>query len=309
MIRIAKTLVLVLLGFGCGDGEIIGPGSDDAAVTVFDGGGADARAADARDSDSGPADACTPGVCAADNCATMSDGCGGQLTCGPCTGAGQECGADGVANVCGRPGDILVVDPSCFFTVVTVDDERSFQVGVAGTSYAWISIEYEVIHGGWREDLYDREVLNHGLVGLSRNVPDFVGGYILGNAAQIHPQVANLDRKSVFYGRVDLEEKPPGQGYTGYTSWRDAMAWVAGETYRVRIVLDAVAAEQRLEIFHDAADPEVTHVGPIGYFEPALTSAGFTLTFGGIESAEREVKPLGWEFCNLLVEGETLESE
>src|SRR5207244_9689704 len=49
-----------------------------------------------------PTAACTPTTCAAQgkNCGTISDGCGGTLTCGVCT-APQTCGGGGVANVCG----------------------------------------------------------------------------------------------------------------------------------------------------------------------------------------------------------------
>src|SRR5207247_1290616 len=49
-----------------------------------------------------PPPACTPTTCAAQgkNCGTISNGCGGTLTCGACT-APQTCGGGGVANVCG----------------------------------------------------------------------------------------------------------------------------------------------------------------------------------------------------------------
>jgi hypothetical protein len=45
---------------------------------------------------------CTPTSCAAQgkNCGTISDGCGGSLTCGACSGS-QTCGGGGVSNVCG----------------------------------------------------------------------------------------------------------------------------------------------------------------------------------------------------------------
>jgi len=51
---------------------------------------------------------CAPTTCAAQakNCGTISDGCGGTLTCGTCTG-GETCGGGGVANVCGASGDLL----------------------------------------------------------------------------------------------------------------------------------------------------------------------------------------------------------
>jgi hypothetical protein len=46
--------------------------------------------------------ACVPTTCAAQgkDCDTISDGCGGTLSCGSCT-APQSCGGGGVANVCG----------------------------------------------------------------------------------------------------------------------------------------------------------------------------------------------------------------
>lgn len=49
-----------------------------------------------------PPVACTPQSCASQGktCGTISDGCGGTLTCGTCAG-GQSCGGGGVANVCG----------------------------------------------------------------------------------------------------------------------------------------------------------------------------------------------------------------
>jgi hypothetical protein len=45
---------------------------------------------------------CTPTTCAAAGatCGTIPDGCGGTLSCGPCT-APQTCGGGGIANVCG----------------------------------------------------------------------------------------------------------------------------------------------------------------------------------------------------------------
>jgi hypothetical protein len=45
---------------------------------------------------------CTPTTCAAQgkNCGSISDGCGGTLSCGTCTSP-QTCGGGGTANVCG----------------------------------------------------------------------------------------------------------------------------------------------------------------------------------------------------------------
>ena len=52
-----------------------------------------------------PSVSCTPRSCAsqAKNCGSLSDGCGGTLSCGSCTG-GLSCGGGGVANVCGGTG-------------------------------------------------------------------------------------------------------------------------------------------------------------------------------------------------------------
>ncbi|MBL8950189.1 MAG: hypothetical protein JNK82_05395, partial [Myxococcaceae bacterium] len=46
---------------------------------------------------------CTPATCASagTNCGTMPDGCGGTLSCGSCSVAGESCGGAGTANVCG----------------------------------------------------------------------------------------------------------------------------------------------------------------------------------------------------------------
>jgi hypothetical protein len=49
--------------------------------------------------------ACTPITCASvgANCGSIADGCGGLVDCGNCP-AGQECGYNNVANVCGSGG-------------------------------------------------------------------------------------------------------------------------------------------------------------------------------------------------------------
>src|SRR5262249_42203613 len=56
---------------------------------------------------------CTPTTCAAQgkNCGSISDGCGGTLTCGTCT-APQTCGGGGVSNVCGAPSCTPETDAS-----------------------------------------------------------------------------------------------------------------------------------------------------------------------------------------------------
>jgi probable HAF family extracellular repeat protein len=49
-----------------------------------------------------PAPTCAPVTCASlgKNCGTISNGCGGTLTCGACSGS-LTCGGGGIANVCG----------------------------------------------------------------------------------------------------------------------------------------------------------------------------------------------------------------
>ncbi len=48
---------------------------------------------------------CVPATCMSlgKNCGTLSDGCGGTLSCGTCEVSGESCGGAGTANVCG-PG-------------------------------------------------------------------------------------------------------------------------------------------------------------------------------------------------------------
>jgi len=285
-----------------------GRGGEDATTQDASTPGSDAAPADdaAPPDDATPPDddACVPALCAPETCGILPDGCGGDLDCGGCDNLGETCEGSGVPNTCGAANTILHAEPGCFLDMVDVNS--SWEVDVGGTdTYAWIAIEYDTVHGGWRTDLYSREVLNHGLFGFTRNAATFPERYILGNAAQIHPAHPTLDRKSVFYGRVDLETKPPGEGWTGYTSWRDPYPWTPGETYHVRIVLDAVAQEQILEIYHGGV-LDLSRVGPIPYFDPTLTAVVWTATFGGEESADREVKPLGWQFCNLLIEADEL---
>ncbi|MFH2008322.1 MAG: hypothetical protein ABI333_17185 [bacterium] len=300
---VPSVLVALLLGGGGCDSSSSGtdPGVDaslaDTAVP-----GPDASAV--PDAEVVFPDGCVPAVCQAGQCGALEDGCGGSLDCGGCANLGETCGGAGVPNECGPPFPILHAEPGCFLDMVDTSSEWEISVG-GGVTYSRMAIEYDTVHGGWRTDLYSREVLNHGLFGFTRDVSFFPGRYILGNAAQIHPAHPTLDRKSVFYGRIDLEEKPPGEGWTGYTSWRDDFPWTEGETYHVFILLDAVAQEQILEIYH-TGQQVLQRIGPIPYFDPSLTTVSWTARFGGEESTDREVKPVGWQFCNLLIRGEEL---
>ncbi len=58
---------------------------------------------------------CSPTTCAAQgaNCGSISDGCGGTVDCGTCTGY-DTCGGGGIPNVCGcRPRTCADVGASC----------------------------------------------------------------------------------------------------------------------------------------------------------------------------------------------------
>jgi hypothetical protein len=107
---------------------------------------------------------CTPTTCAAQgkNCGTISNGCGGTLTCGVCT-APNTCGGGGVANVCGvgapapvpttalltltatgRAGVSVLSSPAGLSVPVGTTGSASFPVGTsitlsatAGRSVIW----------------------------------------------------------------------------------------------------------------------------------------------------------------------------
>jgi hypothetical protein len=89
--------------------------------------------------------ACTPTTCAAQgkNCGTISNGCGGTLSCGACA-APQTCGGGGVANVCGggtsataqltvtatgRPGESILSNPAGINVAVGTTGSASFATG------------------------------------------------------------------------------------------------------------------------------------------------------------------------------------
>jgi hypothetical protein len=89
--------------------------------------------------------ACTPTTCAAQgkNCGTISNGCGGTLSCGACA-APQTCGGGGVANVCGggttataqltvtatgRSGESILSSPAGINVAVGTTGSASFATG------------------------------------------------------------------------------------------------------------------------------------------------------------------------------------
>ena len=207
-----------------------------------------------------------------------------------------------------EPGALLLAsEDGWFYECEAGVPNYERRVGTVGETYAWITIEYDMLAAAWREDAFDRPILLHVLMGFRRDVPDFVGRYILGHSAEIEPDKPGLDRMSIFHGRRNLDTYPAGMGYMGYIGFRGSHPWQIGETYHVRVLLDAVAKRQRIEL---SVGGEVVHtkVGDIDYYEPALSQSGFFVDFGGNESdaGGREVRPYGWRFGNLRIYAETL---
>lgn len=206
-------------------------------------------------------------------------------------------GTDAAADDAG-PTPLVAFD-GCF-TIESPEDNMQLPFGEVGTEYSLIVIELEAVHGGWREELYDRDILNHNLFGLSRNAPTSVGRYILGLGAQIRASVPSLRRRAIFYGRVDLEMRPMGMGFMGYTSFRDDVPWTIGARYQVRVELDATAQEQRIEILEEGA-PFTAITGAIDYYDASLSTSGWVLELGSEDSEFRDVSPVGWQLCNVRV--------
>jgi hypothetical protein len=57
-----------------------------------------------------PPAACIPAKCEAEMCGVVSDGCGGLINCGPCTG-GRQCGPGGCETGTGVDVSVLVPLP------------------------------------------------------------------------------------------------------------------------------------------------------------------------------------------------------
>lgn len=174
--------------------------------------------------------------------------------------------------------------------------------GEVGTQYDQIVLALTMILGPWRMDVFDREVLNHNQFGISRNAPASYQRYIAGLGAQIRPASPSLDRRALFFARVDLDPRPMGMGFTSYTTARSNFPWSPGTTYRVRVELDGIAQEQRLELREAGSVVlEITH--PIAYFDPSLTDSGWRLELGAPETDHRDVSPVGSSFRDLLICG------
>lgn len=223
--------------------------------------------------------------------------------------AGVDAGSDGGGppppGDAGCTGDCpleLLRRDGCF-EVTTAGEVEEHRFGAAGTEYATIVVNYDLEVGDWRRDLFDRTVpLNHITFGLSRVAPVSRERYILGMAPQVTPTSPSLSRRTIFFGRVDLEERPAGMGFMAYQSFRGDFAWRPMSSYHVQVTLDAVAATQVLEISEGGA-PVQTVRGDIPYMNPALTSSRWTLELGGPETDGREVSPVGWRLCDTTVTG------
>jgi len=192
----------------------------------------------------------------------------------------------------------------CFHTIASAGDRARIDFGEVGTEYGTITIEVDLITGSWREDLYDREILNHNAINVFRNAPVSRERYIGGLGAQIRPMDPGLARTTLFFARVDLEERPPGMGYTSYTTFRSRAPWRTDTRYHVSMTFDAVAHRQVLDVTSPDGT-ELSHVeGAIAYFVPSLTSSGWYVELGADETEHRDVSPVGWQYCDLVVRGE-----
>jgi hypothetical protein len=79
---------------------------------------------------------CVPTTCAelGKNCGSVSDGCGGTLSCGTCA-TGSTCGGGGTANVCGiAPALTLTVTGRSGEKVTSTPAGLSVNVGTTGTA-------------------------------------------------------------------------------------------------------------------------------------------------------------------------------
>lgn len=262
----------------CGDETSV----DDASVgldAAVDAGGGDTASSDAFD----PVDA------AAEDAGTDSGAVDGGVDAGS------------IDDDAGSAGTELVRRDGCFFTVEAADEILRIPFGEVGTEHPVVVIEMTIETGPWREDLFDRDVLNHNLFGFTRNGSPSRVRYLGGLGAQVFPPRApGLDRTTLFFGRVDLEPRPMGMGFMSYTTFRERAPWVPGASYRVRAEWNAETHQQVLDVTRDGA-PFSRVVGDIAYYETALTTSGFAVELGSHETEGRDVSPIGATFCDLVV--------
>ncbi len=267
------------MSLGCGEGT---PGEDasaEDASTPTDAGldaGHDAGPADDAGSEDAPARADVGEDAAAEDAGSMDDDAG-------------------------PAGSVLAERDGCFFTVEAPDQTMRIPFGEVGTEHPVVVIEMTIETGPWREDVFDRAVLNHNLFGFSRNGSPSRVRYLGGLGVQVFPPRApGLDRTTLFFGRVDLEERPMGMGFMGYTTFKQRAPWVPAVAYRVRAEWNAESRQQVLDVTRDGA-PFSRVVGEIAYYDPSLTTSGFAVELGSPETDGRDVSPVGARFCDLLV--------
>lgn len=294
MTRISSLcFALLLTSFGCDSNLADGPDADvtmDAAADAAPDGAVDA-----------PADAAVPDAMAdaAAPDAAVPDAAAPDATA---DAAPADATPDAACSDCGLE---LLRRDGCF-EVGAAGEVETHRFGELGTEYATLVIDYDLDVGDWRRDLFDRTVpLNHITFGLSRVAPVSRERYILGMAPQVTPSVMSLNRRTIFFARVDLEERPAGMGYMAYTSSRAGFAWQTMTRYHVRVTLDAAGAEQVLEVSRDGSVVQTLRAD-IDYMNPGLTSSRWNLELGGPETDGREVSPVGWRLCDAVVHGTPL---
>lgn len=215
--------------------------------------------------------------------------------------AATDAGLDGGAPPAPDAGPATLATTSGCFTVVAAGDKTRVDFGDVGTAYSAIDIELDLVVGAWREDVFDRPTLNHNAIGVFRNAPVSRERYLGGLGVQISPP-APLRPTTLFFGRVDLDPRPAGMGYMGYTTFRETAAWANDTRYHVTMTFDAVAHRQVLDVTR--AGTPFSHVeGDIAYFDPSLTDDGWYLELGSDETDGRDVSPVGWQLCDLVVRG------
>ncbi len=216
--------------------------------------------------------------------------------------AGIDSASDAISESCATPacGPLVLLErPGCF-EITFPGEEELHDFGEVGTRYSKIHVDFDIDAGPWRSDLFSRGVLNHILFGLSRNAPVSRQRYILGLAPQIDGSVTGLRRRTIFFGRNDLDARPPGCGFKAYTSFRADFPWQPGEVYHAHVELDALGKEQRLDISRAGSSLQMLN-GAIDYFDLSLTDSGWQLQLGAEETAFRDISPVGWKICDVRV--------
>ncbi len=215
--------------------------------------------------------------------------------------SGSSAGGSGGQPACAT-GAVLFSQSGLVFEVVSAGQTTEVQFGTVGAEYSLLTIDLTLTLGSWRTELFDREVLNHNQLAITRNAAQSNQRYIAGLGAQIRPMDMGLARTALFFARVDLEPRPPGMGYTSYTTFRKSFAWQPGAEYQVHVALDAVAHQQRLRLRQGGATV-LSIQGAIDYFVPSLTTSGWNLELGTPGGPGRDVSPVGSKFSDVVICG------